>query len=281
MSKYKKVTKIDEEVIKGFGDEWSRFDQSEVDEVELKNIFNSYFFIFPWNKLSEDSVGFDLGCGSGRWANFVAPRVGLLHCIEPSSAIEIAKRNLLKHKNIKYHKNDVSNIPLDDESMDFGYSLGVLHHISQTEEGLRNCVLKLKKGSPFLIYLYYSFENRSTTFKTIWKISDYVRKVISKLPMPIRYFISQIIAFLVYLPMSITCRILTSFGFSTDHMPLSAYKDKSLYTMRTDALDRFGTKIEKRFSKKEIEKMMYNAGLGLVKFHDGEPYWCVVGIRKN
>ncbi len=275
------MKKIDKDVISGFGDEWSRFDQSGVPESELKNIFNDYFAIFPWDNLPENSVGFDLGCGSGRWANFVAPKVGFLHCIDPSSAIDIAKRNLSKYDNVKYHKNDVSNIPLDDESMDFGYSLGVLHHISDTEEGLRQCVLKLKKGSPFLIYLYYSFENRSMSFKAVWRLTDIVRRVVSISPMPLRYFISQIIALSIYWPISILCRFMTFIGISTDQVPLSMYEDKSFYTMRTDALDRFGTKTEKRFSKKEIEVLMNNAGLEDVVFHDGEPYWCAAGIRKS
>lgn len=274
------MKKIDKEVISGFGDEWSRFDQSDVSEVELENIFNNYFSVFPWNELPKNSVGFDLGCGSGRWAKFVAPKVGFLHCIDPSSAIDIAQKNLSHYKNVEYHKNDVSNIPLDEESMDFGYSLGVLHHITDTEAGLRNCVLRLKKGSPFLVYLYYSFENRSNFFKLIWKITDFIRKIVSRMPMPIRYLISQIIAIIVYWPISILCRFITFMGFSTDQIPLSMYEDKSFYTMRTDALDRFGTKTEKRFSKKEIEEMMNNAGLDSVKFHDGEPYWCAVGIRK-
>lgn len=275
------MKKIDKDVISGFGDEWSRFDQSGVPESELKNIFNDYFAIFPWDNLPENSVGFDLGCGSGRWANFVAPKVGLLHCIDPSSAIDIAKKNLSKYENVKYHKNDVSNIPLDDDSMDFGYSLGVLHHITDTEEGLRECVLKLKKGSPFLIYLYYSFENRSMSFKAVWRLTDIVRRIVSISPMPVRYFISQIIALSIYWPISILCRFMTYIGISTDQVPLSMYEDKSFYTMRTDALDRFGTKTEKRFSKKEIEIMMNNAGLEDVAFHDGEPYWCAVGIRKS
>ena len=274
------MKKIDKEVISGFGDEWSRFDQSDVSKVELENIFNNYFSVFPWNELPENSVGFDLGCGSGRWAKFVSPKVGLLHCIDPSSAIEIARKNLSQYKNVEYHQNDVSNIPLDDESMDFGYSLGVLHHITDTEAGLRNCVLKLKKGAPFLVYLYYSFENRSMLFKLIWRLTDFVRKIVSRMPMPIRYLISQIIAILVYWPISIICRVITLMGFSTDQIPLSMYEDKSFYTMRTDALDRFGTKTEKRFSKKEIKEMMNNSGLESIQFHDGEPYWCAVGVRK-
>jgi 2-polyprenyl-3-methyl-5-hydroxy-6-metoxy-1,4-benzoquinol methylase len=44
--------------------------------------------------------------------------------------------------------------------MDFGYSLGVLHHIPDAQKALSDCVKKLKLGAPFLVYLYYSFDNR-------------------------------------------------------------------------------------------------------------------------
>jgi methylase of polypeptide subunit release factors len=33
-----------------------------------------------------------MGCGSGRWARFVAPHVGRLHCIDPSSALAVARQ---------------------------------------------------------------------------------------------------------------------------------------------------------------------------------------------
>jgi SAM-dependent methyltransferase len=33
--------------------------------------------------IAEGGCWLDLGCGSG-WAYFVAPRVGVLHCIDPS-----------------------------------------------------------------------------------------------------------------------------------------------------------------------------------------------------
>ena len=44
--------------------------------------------------------------------------------------------------------------------MDFGFSLGVLHHTINTLENLIICTNKLEKGSPFLIYLYYRFDNK-------------------------------------------------------------------------------------------------------------------------
>ena len=39
-------------------------------------------------------------------------------------------------------------------------------------------------------------------------------------------------------------------GTDVRHFPLSAYRDRSFYTMRTDALDRFGTRLERRFSRR-------------------------------
>jgi hypothetical protein len=44
--------------------------------------------------------------------------------------------------------------------MDFGYSLGVLHHLPDPRAGLAACVTKLKPGAPMLVYIYYAFDNR-------------------------------------------------------------------------------------------------------------------------
>lgn len=54
---------------------------------EAERVFCDYFAIFPWDHLPPYAEGFDIGCGSGRWARFVAPRVCLLHCIDLSSTL--------------------------------------------------------------------------------------------------------------------------------------------------------------------------------------------------
>jgi hypothetical protein len=63
-------------------------------------------------------------------------------------------------------------------------------------------------------------------------------------------------------------------------IPLSAYRGQSFYTMRTDALDRFGTRLEQRFSREAIQGMMEEAGLHQIVFSDSVPYWCAVGRKK-
>ena len=45
-------------------------------------------------------------------AKVVAPKVGMLTCVEPSSAIKVAKKNLNKNKNIKFIKSSIKNIKL-------------------------------------------------------------------------------------------------------------------------------------------------------------------------
>ena len=277
-------TNKDNRTVKGFGDEWERFDQSELNSEEHKALFDNYFQIFPWEQISNDASGFDMGCGSGRWARLLAPRVGVLHCFDPSSAIEVAKRNLINNTNCVFYKKGVGDELLKDETQDFGISLGVLHHVPDTQEGLNSCVRMLKPNAPFLLYLYYSLDNRPRWFIWIWRLSNVARLLISRLPMPLRFISSQMVALIVYLPLARLSLFLEFLGMKEeriDLIPLSAYRRNSFYTIRTDSLDRMGTRLEQRFSKQDIKQMMEDSGLERIEFHPGPPYWIAVGYKKE
>jgi SAM-dependent methyltransferase len=274
------TSNIDQNVVNDFGSEWGRFDQTDLTHDELLVMFNAYFSIFPWKSLRKEAIGFDLGCGSGRWARLVAPKVGQLHCIDPSSeALNVAKQNLMKEKNCSFHQAGVDQIPLEDGSVDFGYCLGVLHHVPDTTAGIKSCVRKLKPEAPFLLYLYYRFDNRPWWFRLIWQVSNLGRNVISRLPYRIKHFVTDVIALFIYLPLSRLSRFIELLGGNIEAVPLSYYRNRGFYVLRTDALDRFGTKLEKRYTKAEIAKMMENAGLERITFNDTAPYWCAVGYK--
>jgi ubiquinone/menaquinone biosynthesis C-methylase UbiE len=277
-------TNADARTVDGFGDEWERFDQSQLDTREHLALFKKYFKVFPWSQLPENAVGFDMGCGSGRWAQLVAPKVGRLHCIDPSSAIHVAKRNLRLQGNCEFHAAGVADAVLPENSMDFGYSLGVLHHVPDTAEGIKACVRMLKPGAPFLLYLYYALDNRSVFYRGLWKASELIRGAVSAMPHGLRYIVSQAIAGSVYWPLARFAKLTEALGFSAAQaaaMPLGFYRHLSFYTMRTDALDRFGTALEQRYSKAQIHSMMAAAGLQDIVFSDESPYWCAVGHKAN
>lgn len=271
---------LDAATVNSFGDEWSRFDQSALSTEEAQKIFNEYFAVFPWDRLPSGAAGFDMGCGSGRWARIMAAKVGHLHCIDPSSALDVAKRALRDQSNVTFHQASVDDGALPAGSQDFGYSLGVLHHIPDTAGAVRACVDMLKPGAPFLVYLYYAFDNRSALFKAAWKVSDVLRRVICKLPGGLKHGVTDAIAAAVYWPLARLSLLLEKLGVSPKGIPLSYYRHHSFYTMRTDSRDRFGTPLEQRFTKAQIRAMLEAAGLKNVRFSEHAPYWCAVGIKR-
>jgi ubiquinone/menaquinone biosynthesis C-methylase UbiE len=278
-----KHSNVDENVAKGFGDEWSTFQQGEQDlsPEQRQAIFDNYFAIFPWDALPKDGgTGLDAGCGSGRWSMGVAPRVKHLHALDASAeALGVARQNLSRYKNVTFHHASVGDIPLPDRSLDFAFSLGVLHHVPDTQAAIDAIAAKLKPGAPFLVYLYYAFDNRPAWFRGIWTASDVVRKAMSRMPHPARFALSQVIAAIVYWPLTRAALLAERLGKSPDAIPLSWYRDKSFYVMRTDAYDRFCTQLEQRFTRAQIADMLTRAGFRDIRFSDREPYWCAVGIR--
>ena len=116
----------DQKTVEGFGDEWGRFDQSRRNEDEHQDLFNLYFSIFAWEKLPDNASGLDMGCDSGHCAKFLGPKVGVLHFNDPSSAREVAKRNLSNKSSCHSHAKGVGDDILPACSQDFLVSLGVL-----------------------------------------------------------------------------------------------------------------------------------------------------------
>lgn len=271
---------LDKATIDSFSDEWSHFDQISLSEEETRKIFDGYFAVFPWSLLPENASGFDLGCGSGRWARLVAPRVGHLHCIDPSGALDVAKLMLENNSNVSFHRASVDDNILPTNSQDFGYSLGVLHHVPDTAQGIFSCVAMLKPGAPFLVYLYYAFDNRSHFFRLVWHCSDRLRRVICHMPKWLKHWVTDALAFVVYYPLARISLLVERLGFNVANIPLSFYRNHSFYTMRTDARDRFGNPLEYRFTRDEIQFMMETAGLYDIRFSNRAPYWCAVGIKK-
>jgi SAM-dependent methyltransferase len=273
---------LDPATVEGFGKEWSRFDQRALPEDERAHTWEQYFAVFPWDALPEQPVGFDLGCGSGRWAALVAPRVGTLHCVDASpQALEVARGALRGNDNCAFHLASVDSLPFPDGSMDFGYSLGVLHHVPNTRAAIKAAVRTLKPDAPFLVYMYYALDNRRSWYRALWRATDLVRRLVSRSPVRVKLAVTTAIAATVYLPVARTARLLSRAGIDVEDLPLTFYRERSFYTMRTDAYDRFSTRFEQRFTAQEVFSMMRGAGLSEVMLSPSPPYWCAVGRRSD
>lgn len=144
------------------------------------------------------------------------------------------------------------NSTSDENTFDFAMSVGVLHHIPDTVSAMKKCVEKIKKGGYFYAYLYYDLEDRGQLFKVAFHLSTLLRKIVSSLPSGLKKIVCDVLAALIYFPLSRIAGLLTKLNLEKlgRRLPLSAYQDKTFNILRNDALDRFGTKLEQRFSRK-------------------------------
>ena len=133
-------------------------------------------------------------------------------------------------------------------------ALGVLHHVPDTAAAIRSCAELLKPSAPLLLYLYYATGNRPR-----WLPPP------AAPPQAARHRPDRPHRLLAPLPPRIPCRS----------------RHCSLYTLRTDARDRFGTPLEQRFSRAQIRAMCSAAGLVDLRFSPRAPYWCVVGTKRR
>ena len=271
---------IDHKTVSSFGEEWNAF--HGFNEKDLQYTGDMYFDIVTDEMLNDQDMVIDIGCGSGRWIKYLEGRYKKIVGLDPSEAIFAADKLVGKNESVELVRSSTDHIPYPDEYFDFAYSLGVLHHIPDTEKALSDCVRKVKKGGYFLVYLYYEFENRPFYFKIFYWASNLLRKVISKFPVKIKKWVCDFLAVILYMPFILLCRFLRFIGVPEKfrfHIPLQAYEKQSFYIIRNDSLDRFGTPLEQRFSQKQIQAMMEKSGLRDIVFSEKIPYWHAVGRK--
>jgi SAM-dependent methyltransferase len=268
----------DNNVIRDFGDEWERFNFLDENKLQsLKEQFDRYMAPLPEELRKQDNLIIaDFGAGTGRWSHFLRDFAAKIYVVEPAEkAFKVLTSRFRDDSKVVLLHESVESNQIPEKSLDLAVSLGVLHHIADSQGTIQKVAEKIKPGGTFLGYLYYALENKPFSYRAIWRLSDSIRKVISKLPKKFKLALADFIALTIYLPLATISRILERFGISVDSVPLHHYKDLSFHVMRNDALDRFGTTLEQRFTQTEIVQMLISAGFTQksIRFSSEEPFW--------
>jgi len=278
VASHKKDENLDQGVIDSFGHEWATFDYGEAETTEALNAqFDAYCAPIDLSKFDpKNSIAGDFGAGSGRWASRLVPYFSLVYALEPSDgASKVLKKKFSDEAKIVVLQETVgaNSIPL--ESLDLAMSLGVLHHIPDTGLAIKDVSLRIKPGGMFLCYLYYNLENKPFFYKLIFKAVNAVRKIISLLPQRIKRIVCSSIAAIIYWPLARFSKLINKIGMNTSNIQLHHYADMPFVMLANDALDRFGTSLEQRFSKAEITEMLNSAGFDIstLRFSESEPFW--------
>lgn len=133
-----------------FGYQWTHFSEMATDFRE-----NFLEYIHPVREsFFPGKLGIDVGCGFGRHiynaAVFGAEMVGL----DISDAIESTRKNTEHLPNVHLVQANIYRPPFLEGTFDFGYSIGVLHHLPDPEAGFRRVAAMVKPNGSVFIWVY-------------------------------------------------------------------------------------------------------------------------------
>ncbi|MCU1486251.1 MAG: hypothetical protein JWN67_2997 [Actinomycetia bacterium] len=248
-----------------FGAEWTEHGEVLAEHVDE---FAAYFDLIDLEALGDQRVA-DLGCGSGRWASFVAPRCREIVLADFSDAIFVARRNLAGADHAVFVLADVLDLPFGDDAFDLAYCLGVLHHLPV--DALDACRRLARHAPELLVYLYYALDNRPAYYRALLAGVTQARTRLARLRSTrARSAVSLAIAALVYAPLA----FVGSVGGRRvqRYVPLAdTYAGKSLRRLQQDAYDRFFTRIEQRVTRAQVLELTDT--FDAITVSDGLPYW--------
>ena len=95
----------------------------------------------------------DVGCGLGRLSEICLGKSKLVCGVDLSNAVKEAARVIKSEKFIPIQAS-ADNLPLKDQSFDFVYCWGVLHHTKNPEQTLAELWRVLKPGGVLAIWVY-------------------------------------------------------------------------------------------------------------------------------
>lgn len=124
--------------------------------IAEKELLNSKFLgNFDFSKFSGQKV-LEIGCGSGAASCLFAKNGANVTAVDiTKQAIEITKSNAkAQGVKIKALNQDAEKMTFKDESFDFVFSWGVLHHSKNTIKAFKNVARVLKKNGKGLIMVY-------------------------------------------------------------------------------------------------------------------------------
>jgi ubiquinone/menaquinone biosynthesis C-methylase UbiE len=249
-------TEVRSRTAESFAYEWEAF--GDIRPEWSKNFFD---YMQPHRPEFFDGISvLDVGTGSGRHARIAADLGARVVAVDLGDSIDVARRNV--PPDVITVQADAEALPLSPESFDFVMSIGVLHHLPDTERALRGLVRYVRPGGRLHVYLYW--EPPRQGHRLILRGVTLARRLTTRLPHRLLHIASYPLAAVLFATIVLPYRVMRRFPRLkpiADALPLKAYADYPFGVLVNDQFDRFSAPIERRFTRDEAEQMMRDAGL--------------------
>ncbi len=166
---------VSDDHLKSFGDQWTTYEVAHADED--RTTFTAKTGM-PLDQLKGLRV-LDAGCGGGRYSKICGEAGATVIGADYSRAVDKAKQLCSHLDNVRFVQADLKRLPLEPESFDFVFSIGVMHHDAHTRKVFDAVANLVKPAGRYSVWLY----RRNQWWQEI--VNSGLRKLTTRLPSPV------------------------------------------------------------------------------------------------
>ena len=271
----KKFKNIRKKTIQDFGNQWRIHGEIKKNFWSSKLMFKDHFGkLFNPIKIKNKTIC-EIGSGSGRiLAMILNYNPKLLYAVEPSiSGYKKIKKNFNNFKNLKKLKiinKSGENFKIS-RKFDYIFSIGVLHHIINPSDVIKNARRHLKKNGSFLIWVY-GYENN----KLYLRIYNFLCIITKILPDKLLDILSSSLNYLIE-PYIYLCKFI--------NLPLKNYLIKVFSKCgwkerKYIIFDQLNPEYAKYYKKEELKQLLKKNGFNKLEFYHRHKYSWTVKAKK-
>ena len=258
------------ESYKDFGEQFIK--DSKIDDYwgsidMLKDIVKP----FSLNTVKNKTI-MEVGIGSGRiLKNLIKFNPKKVFAVEPSEAINIAKKNNAGSKSmIKFLNIKAENLNMNNK-IDYVFSLGVIHHIPEYKLACKKIHNSIKPGGKFLIWVY-GYEGNEIYIN----IFNNLRRFTRILPDSLLRFICSFLNFCCYVYIFL-CKF---FNLPMKEYMLEVFGKCSFEKRNYIIFDQLNPTYSKYFKKHELLNLLKGVGFKKVKIRNRHSYsWLAIAEK--
>ena len=244
--------------VNSYSYQWRKFKQMfpEWEQVFLDSIqpITPSFF--------EGKVGLDGGCGFGRSLYYSASYGATMIGLDLSEAVEAARENTRHLPNVHLVQGDIFNPPVKRRSLDFVYSIGVLHHLPDPKGGFLSLSRLSKPDAPMFIWVYLRNRGRQIAAFTV------MRAVSTRLPLRLLNIVCLGLAAAQWLLILAPYRLLARFDATralAERMPFTVYARYPFRVLHTDWFDGLSVPLVNYYRPQDIADWYKQGGYERVR----------------
>ena len=138
-----------------FGFQWNKFEKTQVDSsLQTDRSKTRFLHETSWDsELLNNKLVMDAGCGAGRFSEIALELGCRLIAVDFSSAVDTAQSNLKSDKKLVIQA-DLTKLPIQTNSMDYIYCIGVLQHTKDPEKIVKELLRCLKFDGELTLTFY-------------------------------------------------------------------------------------------------------------------------------